>query len=157
MLDRELNESQNNQLEGEEAPQVEDIGALRKALDEEKKKAEGCLASWQRVQADFINYKRRNEQEREDFVKSANAELIGSLLPALDDLERAFEAVPPELAENGWVNGMGLVERKFRNVLESQGITRMEVVGEPFDPRLHEAVRQGKGKEGVVVEEVQKG
>jgi len=140
-----------------EVAEVEDLEALKQALAEEKEKADGYLANWQRAQADFINYKRRTEQEREDVSKFANSVLILNLLPILDDLERAFASVPPRLAKLGWVDGIRLIERKLRTSLEAQGLSQIKALGEPFDPHLHEAVRQDKGKEGMVIEEVQKG
>ena len=140
-----------------EVAEVEDLEALKQALAEEKEKADGYLANWQRAQADFINYKRRTEQEREDVSKFANSVLILNLLPILDDLERAFASVPPRLAKLGWVDVIRLIERKLRTSLEAQGLSQIKALGEPFDPHLHEAVRQDKGKEGMVIEEVQKG
>ncbi len=137
--------------------EVEDIEALKQSLAEVKAKAEANLANWQRVQADFINYKRRAEQEKEDLNKFANATLILSLLPILDDMERASASVPPELAKLDWVDGIRLIERKLQTTLEVQGLSEIKTVGEPFDPHLHEAVRQDKGKDGVVIKEVQKG
>ncbi|MFQ6122865.1 MAG: nucleotide exchange factor GrpE [Dehalococcoidales bacterium] len=151
---------QEENLDSEAVPEVteaEDIESLKQALAEEKKKAESYLANWQRTQADFINYKRRNEQEREDFNKFANANLMLSLLPVLDDLERAFAHVPPRLAKLTWVDGIRLIERKLRTSLEAQGLTQIKALWEPFDPNLHEAVRQDKGKEGIVIEEIRKG
>ncbi|MBI2328044.1 MAG: nucleotide exchange factor GrpE [Chloroflexi bacterium] len=134
-----------------------DIKALEQALSEEKEKAEGYLANWQRAQADFVNYKRRSEQEKEETSKFAGSALMLSLIPILGDLERAFTAIPPDLAKLNWVDGIRLIERKLRASLEAQGLSAIEAVGEPFDPRLHEAVRQDKGKEGMVIEEVEKG
>ena len=61
----------------------------------------------------------------------------------LDDLERALASVPPDQAESQWVEGMRLVERKFRSVLERQGLTPLEALGQPFDPALHDAVGCG--------------
>jgi molecular chaperone GrpE len=149
-------ELQNNEA-GPEAEETEDIDSLKQALAEEKKKAEEYLANWQRSQADFINYKRRTEQERLEFNRYANAELAREILSALDDLERALEAVPPKLAKNDWVEGIRLVERKFKASLDGQGIAPMESLGQPFDPNYHEALRQGKGEEGIIIEEFQKG
>ena len=83
--------------------------------------------------------------------------LMFNLLSVLDDLERAFASIPPDLTKIGWVEGIRLIDRKFRTSLEAQGLSTIQAVGEQFDPHLHEAVRQGKGKEGIVVEEVQKG
>ena len=156
MVQQEPEESINSEVEPE-VTEAEDIEILKQTLDEEKKKSEEYLANWQRAQADFINYKRRIEQERGEFNKFANAALILSLLPVLDDLERAFDSIPPSLAKLEWVDGIRLIERKLRSSLEAQGLTQIKALGEPFDPRIHEAVRQDKGQEGMVTEEIQKG
>jgi molecular chaperone GrpE len=140
-----------------EVAEEEDVEALKQSLAEEKEKAEGYLANWQRAQADFINYKRRSEQERQELGKFANSVLMLGLLPVLDDLERAFASVPGELAKLTWVDGVKLIERKLWATLEAQGLSQIKALGEPFDPKFHEAVRHGKGKEGMVVEELQKG
>ena len=139
------------------AAEIEDIETLKKALLEEKTKAEDYLASWQRVQADVTNYKRRSEQEKNEYCKFANSTLILSLLPVLDDLERAFNSIPGKLAKLDWVDGIRLIERKLRASLEAQGLSPIEALGQPFDPNFHEAVRQDKGKEGIVIEELRKG
>lgn len=150
----------NEELSQEEVgvPKEEDIEVLKQMLAEEKAKAENCLANWQRAQADFINYRRRTEQEREAFSQFANAELIRSLLPVVDDLERALGSIPSSYEEkDSWLDGVRLVDRKFRSILESYGVTPVKALGEPFDPNFHEAVRQDTGKEGMVISEVQKG
>lgn len=155
-MQQELEEDEVNDMQ-EETNKVEEAEALKQALTEEKAKAEANLAGWQRAQADFINYKRRSEQEKEEIVKFANTALLLNLLPVLDDLERAFAAIPPELADADWVTGIRLIERKLWAVLELQGLSPIKALGEPFDPHLHEALRQEKGKDGIVVEEMQKG
>ncbi len=152
-------ESEEKQSSAEVEPEVaeEDIGTLKQFLAEEKAKAEGYLANWQRAQADFINYKRRSEQEKEEISQFANASLMFNLLPILDDLERAFTSIPPNLARLTWVDGIRLIERKLQACLEVQGLSPIKALGEPFDPKFHEAAMHGKGKEGIVVEELQKG
>ncbi len=156
MIPREPEENQTNDVE-EEVAEIEDVEALKQVLAEEKAKAEANLANWKRAQADFINYKRRSEQEKEEISKFANALLILNLLPILDDLERAFTSIPSHLAKLTWVDGIRLIEHKLRASLEAQGLSQIEALGEPFDPNLHEAAMHGKGKEGIVVEELQKG
>jgi len=156
MTEQDSEESQTSQVEPEVAG-VEDIEALKQALAEEKAKAEANLAGWQRAQADFINYKRRGEQEKEEIGKFANSVFMLNLLPILDDLERAFISVPPHLAKLSWVDGIRLIERKLWATLEAQGLSQIKALGEPFDPNLHEAAMHGKGKEGMVIEELQKG
>lgn len=136
---------------------IEDIETLKKLLGEMQAKAEANLAGWQRAQADFINYKRRSEQEKEEMAQFANSVIMLSLLPILDDFERAFVSIPPKLAKMSWVDGISLIERKLWASLEAQGLSPIKALGEPFNPNLHEAMRQDKGKEGIVIEEVQKG
>ena len=135
----------------------EAAASLEEALTAEKKKAEEYLASWQRAQADFINYKRRNEQERQDFNSFANANLVRVILPVLDDMERALDVIPEEYSADDWVEGVKLVERKFKTVLEGQGVKPILSLGMAFDPKIHEALRQDKGAEGMVIGELQKG
>jgi len=149
VVSRESDDSQTSE--------AEDIAALKQALAEETAKVEANLAGWQRAQADFINYKRRTEQEKEEISQFTRATLILDLLPALDDLERAFAAIPPRLTKSSWVDGISLIWNKLQTTLEAQGLSEIKAVGEPFDPHLHEAVRQDRGREGIVIEEVQKG
>jgi molecular chaperone GrpE len=163
MMPREPVEENNSQLKPEETKaepelaEIEDVETLKKLLAETQAKAEANLAGWQRAQADFINYKRRSEQERTEVAQFANSVMVLSLLPILDDFERAFASIPPKLEKMNWVEGIRLVERKLWANLEAQGLSPIKALGEPFDPNLHEAVRQDKGKEGIVIEEVRKG
>jgi len=85
------------------------ISGLKEALAEEKTRAEEYLANWQRAQADFVNYKRRSEQEREEFGRFANATLMFNLLPSLDDIERALASLPGKLTNLTWVDGIRLI------------------------------------------------
>ena len=145
----------------EAGPGADAIGAEygpEQELAEAQQKADEYLASWQRAQADFINYKRRVEQERQEFSRTASAGVILSLLPVLDDLERALEAMPTAKGgKQGWAEGIRLVARNFRAALEAQGVTEIKALGEPFDPNFHEALRQDRGQEGMVIEEYQRG
>lgn len=147
----------NNLNNGEPEPGAPETPDLEQALTAEKKKSEEYLASWQRAQADFINYKRRAEQDRLEFSKFANATAFLGILPVLDDMERALDAIPPEFADRDWVEGVRLVERKFRSALEMQGVKPILALGMAFDPNFHEGVRQDKGPEGMVIQEFQKG
>lgn len=137
--------------------QLEDIETLRQALAEERERAEKYLANWQRSQADLANYRQRTEQEKCQSIEFANSTLVSNLLPVIDDLERAVALVPAELVESSWTEGIRLIYNKLKAILEAQGLTEIEAKGEPFDPRLHEAMMQRKGEEGMVVEETQKG
>lgn len=113
----------------------------------------------QRLAADFANYKRRNETERADFVRSAKADLITRLLEVLDGYDRALGTVPADVRSQPWVEGMWLVERKLRDMLMSEGLEPIDTVGKQFDPYVHESIAHvdADGPEGTVVDEVRKG
>lgn len=96
----------------------------------------------QRERADFLNYRRRVAQEREELAERVRANALQAILPALDDLERALDQTPASQAQEPWVEGFRLVGRKLLTLLQQAGIARIGAVGEPFDPRLHEALAE---------------
>ena len=126
-------------------------------LDKARAEAQRYLANWQRAEADFSNYKRRMEQERDETRRTANAALIINILPVLDDLERALASLDIRLAGLTWFDGIRLIYRKLLLVLENAGVSQIEAEGQTFDPRFHEAMMHGEGPEGKVVAEVQRG
>lgn len=118
---------------------LEQIADLERVLETTRSQADEHLRNWQRSAADFANYKRRTDEERAVMARFSNAALIGKLLAVLDDFDRALDNVPED-AHESWVEGVRLVERKLRGVLEAEGVTPIEAVGQPFDPNVHEAV-----------------
>lgn len=156
--DRRASTAPEAEGQGEAALNSEQGAAvLASQLEEEKEKAQSYLASWQRSAADFQNYKRRVEQEREEVVRLAGAALIINILPILDDLERALQTVDSHLAGLTWVDGIRLIYRKFQAVLEMSDMREIEADGAEFDPNFHEAVGFAQGEEGKVISVVQKG
>jgi molecular chaperone GrpE len=138
---------------------AERIEQLERELAETTARAEEHLYNWQRSAADFSNYKRRTDEDRALAARFSTAVLIGKLLAVLDDFDRALENVPAD-AHDAWIEGVQLVERKLRGVLESEGVTAIEALGRPFDPNLHEAVAHEQTTEHAdneVIGEVQRG
>lgn len=113
---------------------------LKKQLEESQARAAEYLEGWQRAQAEFSNYKKRLEREHAAMSDMMRAQNIKKFLPVIDDMERALANRPPEAAS--WVNGIELIYRKLTSILDSEGVTRIEAVGQPFDPNLHEAIAQ---------------
>lgn len=112
----------------------------------------------QRTAADFANYRRRTESERIQMRKSAARDLLAELLPIADDFERAIANIPADLAESSLAEGVRLIERKLTGVLERHDVRRIEALGQPFDPAVHEAIAQDPDTtEHVVVEVYQNG
>jgi molecular chaperone GrpE len=135
----------------------ESAESLAAQLAEEEEKAQSYLASWQRAAADYQNFKRRVDQEREEVARLASAAFVINVLPLLDDLERALQSVDSHLAGLTWVDGIRLIYRKFQSILELNGVTEIPAEGVDFDPNLHEAVMFGEGEDGKVKSVVQKG
>lgn len=106
----------------------------------EQLKTEECLDLLRRTQADFVNYRRRMNQEQAEGRIAAQSALLSRLLPVLDDFGRALGAVPPELVTHPWVQGLFLVARRLTTILDQLGVQQIGTPGEPFDPRWHEAI-----------------
>ncbi|HEY3217981.1 MAG TPA: nucleotide exchange factor GrpE [Candidatus Limnocylindria bacterium] len=120
--------------------------------------ADENLAALQRMAADFSNYRKRSDAERVEFAKFAKADLIARLLDILDAYDRALATIPEELKTSSWVEGMWLIERKLRQILEAEGLQAIDSLGKPFDPYQHEAVAhvESDEPEGTVIKEHQK-
>ncbi len=136
------------------------IDALRAALESERTRAEEHLALAQRAQADYANLKRRTEADRERDLGLASEALLSKVVALADDFDRAIDHLPAEARETPWLEGIVAIDRKLRLLLESEGVSPIDALGRPFDPREHEALQRvpGTGKpEGEVVAEVRRG
>jgi molecular chaperone GrpE len=117
------------------------------------------FARYQRLAADFENYKRRTRQELADRTQYANEELLRKLLPILDNLRRALDHAPEGIDRN-WFDGLRMVVRQFEDTLQAQGVSPIPAVGKKFDPSQHEAIAReetDEHEEGTIVEEMQPG
>jgi molecular chaperone GrpE len=133
---------------------------MQAQLETAQAQADEYLDQLQRTAAQFANYKKRIEREQAQFTQQANATLITRLLPVVDDFERAFETMPPNLSAVTWIEGLALIYRKLQRVLEQEEVKAIEIEGEVFDPQLHQAVtyEEAEGfEEGQIIAEVQKG
>jgi molecular chaperone GrpE len=143
------NPSPESNSDGESQPQqtmvaltMEEYDALQKQAEETKTKEKEYLDSWQRERADFINYKKRVEREREMAHANASADVVLKYLVLQDDLERALKSRPSESESPAWVEGIEFIYRKLISLLEKEGIKQIIPEGEMFDPTMHEAVVQ---------------
>jgi molecular chaperone GrpE len=132
-----------NQEEREEQPQEapappEEL--LRAEMEEASRERDQFRSLAQRIQADFINYRRRMEEERQELQRSANARLILDLLTVVDDFRRALESAPAEGDHASWGEGVEIIYRKLQRVLEREGVTPIEALGKSLDPWEHEAL-----------------
>jgi molecular chaperone GrpE len=127
-------------VDGDQAQSTDDLETLRAELAELEQKADDYLRLAQRTQADFINYRRRTEEERAQQAREANVAYLQRLLPVLDDFERALSNAAPEDLESSWGKGILLVDRNLRGLLCADDVQRISAEGTEFDPREHEAL-----------------
>ncbi len=142
-------EIDENQAAAEEMPvEAEQVSAEREALINQLKEAEAKIVEykdgWARSQAEFQNYRKRIERDNEMMYASMKGDIIKKVLPALDDLERALANRP---ADDAWANGVELIARKMQNILEVEGLKRIDAKGKPFDPNFHEAISHEPNEE----------
>lgn len=128
-------------------------------IDELEQQIAELTDALQRERADVINIRRRHEEQMGSLKNMVKAQVVKELLPAIDNLERALAHAPKDLKEHDYVKGVQGVVKQFEKTLQDIGIAKIKSVGEPFDPKLHEAVsmEHGKGKHEIVSEELQQG
>lgn len=138
--DQELEETE--EILDADLVEQEETEALKLEVEELSQKSGEYLDGWQRERAEFANYKRRMDREREMLKFNITGNVIRSYLEILDDLDLALKNKPTEGEGATWAEGIELIYRKFITVLEAEGVETMQVEGQLFDPNLHEAISQ---------------
>jgi molecular chaperone GrpE len=144
--EQEAAPAENGQAAPEAAPEAAPATAgASQALEAAQAKAAEYLEGWQRARAEFANYRRRIEREQAETHQNATARVIGRWLDVLDDFDRAMQDRPdPDdpKAVARWMSGIELIYRKLQNILDAEGVERIEAAGQQFDPQRHEAIGQ---------------
>ncbi|GGB28981.1 nucleotide exchange factor GrpE [Virgibacillus dakarensis] len=133
--------------------------SLKEEIERLKQEKEDMYQKLLRNQAEFENFKKRSQKEKEKERKYKSQDLVNELLPALDNFERALSQEVTE-ANKSFVEGITMVYNQLKDALKSQGVEEIEATGKPFDPNLHHAVMQIEDSEldsNSVTEELQKG
>jgi molecular chaperone GrpE len=119
---------------------LDEYDALQNDLERLRSDAKNSQEGWQRERADFINYKRRVERDSALVYQNALASILKKYLAVSDDLDRALRNTPQDAEVAAWSEGIVLIQRKLLALLEAEGVTQMNALGEMFDPIRHEAV-----------------
>ena len=137
---------EKNKIENEEKEVVKESNTIKQELEETTDRLK-------RIMAEFENFKKRSNKEREALYNSLLADIIASFLPVIDNLEKAVQA---KTEDEGYKQGIELVLKQFVDVLTKFGVEEIKKVGETFDPEVHEAVSsiqdETKGEKEVVQE-----
>ena len=132
---------------------IKELEATKKQLEEEKDR-------FLRLNAEFDNFRKRTLKEREEFIKYANEKLILELIDVCESLERGLENAKNTDNKDKLIEGMELIYKQFKNVLEKNGLTPIKALGEKFDPYKHEAMMQtltDECEENTILEEFTRG
>ena len=137
-----------------------EVDFLKKELETEREKAKEYRTRLVYFQADMENYRKRVNKDFEEITKYGSQRLILKLLPIVDELEYAIEAGKKNKRNNGLIEGVEIVLIKFYEVLENEGVSKIDAIGKPFEPSKHEATENiitEEFKEGTIIEETRKG
>jgi len=178
MLKKKKKENETPENPNEIMDEIKDINEARQPLEvdeetkegqvvnevsaEEKLKAELKEANdkYLRLYAEFDNFRRRTAKERQEQLLTAGKDVIVSMLPVLDDFERALKAMETATDVIPVKEGVALVQNKLKHILTAKGLKEMNTKGEPFDAEVHEAITNipaGDAQKGKVVDELEKG
>lgn len=135
--------------------------AKNKKQEELEQKVRELTQDLQRVRADFENYRKRTEQEKEMARANGKINAVMKLIPVIDNIERAISHVPKDLKDNSWAQGVTKLVKNLEKSLSDLGVSRIDAsVGVDFNPDLHEAVQfdeESEGNKEVIAEELQAG
>lgn len=131
--------SDDEVLEGPLSPDDE-LSTLQSELEDIRLKADEYLDGWQRARAEFSNYKKRVQKEREETRTFITAEILAKYLDVVDDFKRALDDRPSDVEIGAWAEGIDMIYRKLKGILEAEGVEEISAEGEAFDPKFHEAI-----------------
>jgi len=127
----------------------------------QKAKIDELNDKYLRLYAEFDNYRKRTIKERLEMSKTAAADVITSMLPVLDDLERAINAMPDEEATKALKEGIVLIYNKYKSILTKNGLEEIKSIGEVFNTDIHEAIAnvpaENEKMKGRIIDQVEKG
>ena len=147
-----------DEVAGEASAADDGVDPIAAELEEAVRRRDAHYERLQRVTAEFENYRKRTERERRELIEQAAGDLLGDLLPVVDDLERALTAETQD--GDAYRRGVEIIHRQLLDVMARRGVAPIEAVGADFDPALHQAVvhePSGSHRDGEVVEELRRG
>ena len=133
----EIVNNSDSQFQNEINSEEDEKQALMKKIEDQKALIDESDDRIKRLMAEFENFKKRSNKERESLYSSVMGDVVTSMLPAIDNLEKAVEA---NTSDEQYKSGVEMVLKQLKDVLKANGVTEIEAVGNKFDPSLHEAV-----------------
>jgi len=152
-------QEQSNEAETVTVP-LKDYADQLEELDDLRKKVDEFSDGWQRERAEFANYRKRVDRDRQQESQNGKIEIIKKYLAIHDDFERAQKTLPQEQIPQSWLEGLKLIEQKLQNLLDGEGISIIPAENAVSNPEFHEAISHEENQEfesGRIIEVVQQG
>ncbi len=137
--------------------QVQDAADDQNEADVLREELQQMTGIAKRTMADFQNFKRRTEEEREQLMAFANKELLNVIFPAVDNLERALQSMPEELDGSEWAKGLKSTQESFLQGLQAAGLEIIDQTGIPANPNEHDVLMEDDGPKGEILEVFERG
>lgn len=153
-VEEEVNEDATEQEEIETEETIED------ELETLKESLQASVDKYMRLQAEFQNFKKRQEKQRKDLIKYSHGEVIKDILPIIDNFERAIESSKDDRNAASLLEGIEMIKKSFDDFLEKNKVETIETTGEKFDTKYHHAVMKEETEEydhNEIIQELQKG
>ena len=145
----------DEQVDAVQEEALDGVSLMKAEMEEALREKEQFKVMAQRAQADLVNYRRRAADEHIEIRRNTNSTLLLKFLGIVDDIDRAIELMPEDVAGSGWVDGLELIRRNMKSILDSEGVEKIEAKGQRFEPWEHEAVSYQEtpdGEDGMVTE-----
>ncbi|MCC7432980.1 nucleotide exchange factor GrpE [Candidatus Peregrinibacteria bacterium] len=130
---------------------------LQNELEAAKARLNELTTISQQALADLQNFKKRTEDEKAKFIAFSNANLIGDLIPVMDNINRAIGHLPEDPAAKEWAMGIIATTKQLESILEARGLQKIISVGQQFDPNIHEALMTEEGPADQIIRELETG
>ncbi|MCH7652455.1 MAG: nucleotide exchange factor GrpE [Chloroflexi bacterium] len=156
--DGPVNSDEQREAIPDEAP--DEASSMKAEMEEALREKEQFKVMAQRAQADLDNYRKRAADEQSEIRRNAGSTLLLKFLGIVDDIDRAIELMPEDVAGSGWVDGLELIQRNMKSILDSEGVEKIEAKGQRFEPWEHEAVTYQEtpdGEDGMVIDVFREG
>ena len=150
----------DEQVDAVQEEALDGVSLMKAEMEEALREKEQFKVMAQRAQADLVNYRRRAADEQIEIRRNTNSTLLLKFLGIVDDIDRAIELMPEDVAGSGWVDGLELIRRNMKSILDSEGVEKIEAKGQRFEPWEHEAVSYQEtpdGEDGIVTDVFREG
>ena len=145
----------DEQVEAVQEEALDGVSLMKAEMEEALREKEQFKVMAQRAQADLVNYRRRVADEQIEIRRNVGSTLLLKFLGIVDDIDRAIELMPEDVAGSGWIDGLELIRRNMKSILDSEGVEKIEAKGQRFEPWEHEAVSYQEtpdGEDGMVTD-----